>query len=151
MVEQHYKFNRMDFNDDGANSKDGKLFITLVREWEVDFNERNFPFFSNYFFGNASTMILLQNCFVLEPDEDFGMDLIDGKIDLDTNLEIENYSKRRSTYALGSMNDEDEPLYFIRDERMVDGMVILKYIPERDDDDTVDPKIPVGTEKNKAI
>ena len=149
MVEQHYKFDRMDFNEDGAHSKDGKLFITLVREWEVDFNERNFPFFSNYFYGNASTMILLQNCFVLEPDEDFGMELIDDKIDLDTNLEIENYSKRRTTYALGSKNDEDEPLYFIRDERMVDGMAILKYIPERDDDDTL--PTPEPEHENKKV
>jgi len=149
MVEQHYKFDRMDFNEDGAHSQDGKLFITLVREWEVDFHERNFPFFSNYFYGNASTTILLQNCFVLEPDEDFGMDLIDGKIDLDTNLEIENYSKIRTTYALGSMNDEDEPLYFIRDERMVDGMVILKYIPERDDDDTL--PTPEPEHENKKV
>ena len=149
MVEQHYKFDRMDFNEDGAHSKDGKLFITLVREWEVDFNERNFPFFSNYFYGNASTMILLQNCFVLEPDEDFGMELIDDKIDLDTNLEIENYSKRRTTYALGSKNDEDEPLFFIRDERMVDGMAILKYIPERDDDDTL--PTPEPEHENKKV
>ncbi len=149
MVEQHYKFDRMDFNEVGAHSQDGKLFITLVREWEVDFNERYFPLFSNYFYGNASTMILLQNCFVLEPDEDFGMELIDGKIDLDTNLEIENYSKRRTTYALGSKNDEDEPLFFIRDERMVDGMAILKYIPERDDDDTL--PTPEPEHENKKV
>ncbi|MEI6883795.1 MAG: hypothetical protein WCO02_04865 [Bacteroidota bacterium] len=139
----------MDFNEVGAHSQDGKLFITLVREWEVDFNERYFPLFSNYFYGNASTMILLQNCFVLEPDEDFGMELIDGKIDLDTNLEIENYSKRRTTYALGSKNDEDEPLFFIRDERMVDGMAILKYIPERDDDDTL--PTPEPEHENKKV
>jgi len=150
-MEQHYKFNIVEFNEEGNSTRVEECFLDLIRKWEDDFHDRYTPFFANYLFANASTMTLAYKCLVTEPNEDLGMELINEEIDLDTNLKIENYSKRCTIYALGSNHDLDEPLYFIRDESMSDGMVILKYVPDMDnDDETVGPEIPVETEKIKA-
>ena len=149
MVEQHYKFNNMEFDEGRNRIRNDELFLDLIRKWENDFHDRYSPFFANYLFANASTMILANQCLVTEPNEDLGMELIEGEIDLDTNLKIENYSKRLTIYALGSNHDLDEPLYFIRDDSMIDGMVILKYIPDHDEDD-IGPDIPVAGEKIKV-
>ena len=148
-MEQHYKFNYLEFNEDGNSSRVDECFLDLIRKWEDDFHDRYSPFFANYLFANASTMILANQCLVTEPNEDLGMELIEGEIDLDTNLKIENYSKRLTIYALGSNHDLDEPLYFIRDDSMADGLVILKYVPEHDEDD-LGPDIPVEGEKIKV-
>jgi len=43
------------------------------------------------------------------------MNLIDGEIDLDTNLEIEEHSERITVYAINTSWDMDEPLYLIID------------------------------------
>jgi hypothetical protein len=146
MIEEQYKFNRTDFNEHGMSTVIDEFFLDLIKKWEDDFHDRYSPFFANYLFGNASTMILANQCLVTDPNEDLGMELIEGEIDLDTNLKIENYSKRPTIYALGSNHDLDEPLYFIRDESMADGMVILKFIPE-DDDEDFGLDIPVDAEK----
>ena len=149
-MEQHYRFNHSNYNEDGVNTKDSKLFLDLIREWEGDFHDRYSPFFSNCLFSNASSMILLKNCLVTEPNEDLGMELINGEIDIETNLKIGEYSKRQAIYALGTMNDIDEPLFLIIDDSMVDGIVILKYVPDDDDDDeTISPETPFEIEKLK--
>jgi len=148
-MEQHYKFNKWDFDDNGTNTKDGSFFLELIGEWERDFHDKYSPFFSNYLFSNASTMILVKNCLVLEPDDDCGMELINGKVDLDTNLTIDGHSKRQTIYALGSRLDEDEPMFLIIDESMIDGTVILKYIPDIDNED-VGEDIPVPSERTKV-
>ena len=69
-MEQHYKFKKLDYNADGTNVKDGSFFLDLIGEWEQDFHDRYSPFFSNCMFGNASTMIMVKNCFIVEPNED---------------------------------------------------------------------------------
>lgn len=147
MIEQLYKFDCMEFVEGRNRSRQEYYFLDLIREWEDDFHERYSPFFANYLFANASTMILANKCLVVEPTEDMGMELIDGEIDIDTNLKVEHFSKRKTIYALGSNHDQDEPLFFIRDEQMVDGSAILKYIPENEDDG-FDPDIPVDVEIN---
>ena len=65
-MEQHYKFNQKNFSEVGTNSKDGSFFLEIIGEWERDFHDRYFPFFSNYFLANASTMILIKNCFNIQ-------------------------------------------------------------------------------------
>ncbi|MCK9424363.1 MAG: hypothetical protein M0Q38_17400 [Bacteroidales bacterium] len=148
-MEKHYKFNKWDFDENGANTKDGSFFLEVIGEWERDFHDRYYPFFSNYLFSNASTMILVKNCFILEPNEDCGMELINGNVDLDTNLKIDSHSKRHTIYAVGSRLDEDEPIYLVIDESMVDGMVILKYIPDNDNEDAGED-VPVQSERIKS-
>ena len=149
IMEQRYKFNKWDFDENGTNTKDGVFFLDLIGEWEQDFHDRYFPFYSNYLFGNVSTMILIKNCFDFDPNEDCGMELINGKIDLDTNLKIEEYSKRQTTYAIGSNLDQDEPMFLVIDDSMVDGMAILKYVPDSDGSE-IGPEVPAETEKLKV-
>ena len=146
-MEQHYKFNKWDYNEDGTNIKDGSFFLDVTGNWERDFHDRFYPFFSNCLVGNASTMILVKNCFITEPNEDCGMELINGDIDIETNIKIGKCSKRETIYAIGSRLDEDEPLFLVRDDDMVDGMIILKYVPDGDEDE-VSPEVPVETWKN---
>jgi hypothetical protein len=148
-MEQHYIFKKCDFDENGTNTKDGSFFLEVIGDWEMDFHDRYYPFSSNYLFSNASTMILVKNCLVLEPNDDCGMELINGNIDLDTNLKIEYKSKRQTIYAIGSKLNEDEPMFLIIDDSMVDGMVILKYIPENDNED-VSEDVPVPSERVKA-
>ena len=52
------------------------------------------------------------------------MELINGDIDIETNIKIGKCSKRQTKYAIGSRFDEDEPMFLILDDTMVDGMVI---------------------------
>ena len=66
-----------------------------------------------------------------------------------TNLKIEEYSKRQTTYAIGSNLDQDEPMFLVIDDSMVDGMVILKYVPDSDGSE-IGPEVPVETEKLKV-
>ena len=148
-MEQHYKFNKWDYDENGTNKKDGSFFLEVIGDWERDFHARYSPFFSNYLFSNESTMILVKNCLVLEPEDDCGMELINGKVDLDTNLTIESHSKRQTIYAIGSKLDEDEPMFLIIDDCMVDGIVVLKYIPDSDNED-VGENVPVPSEKVKV-
>jgi hypothetical protein len=145
-MEKHCKFSKWKFDDNGTSSIDGSFFLDLIGDWERDFHDHFTPFFSNFLFGNMSTMILIKNCFGLEPDEDFGMELINGTIDIDTNLKIESHSKRHTAYAIGSKLNEDEPLFLVIDDNIVDGMVILKYIPDSDEDEA-GSDVPVETEK----
>lgn len=147
-MEQHYKFNKWDFDENGTNTKNGSFFLELIGDWERDFHNRYAPFFSNCLFSNTSTMILVKNCLVLEPNDDCGMELINGKVDLDINLKIEDHSTRQTIYAIDSRLDEDEPMFLIIDESIVDGMVILKYIPDNDVADfIVEPPNTVETRK----
>jgi len=84
-----------------------------------------------------------------ETDYDFGMELIDGKIDIDTNLEIEKYSKYRTVYAIGSQlhDDEDEPIILIKNDSLGEDILVLKYTPDYDEDENSIEKSPVRTEK----
>ncbi|MEI8006027.1 MAG: hypothetical protein WCI48_07455 [Bacteroidota bacterium] len=145
-MEQHYKFNKCDFDENGTNTKDGSFFLDIIGAWERDFHNRYYPFFSNCLFSNTSTMILVKNCFVLEPNDDCGMELINGKIDLDTNLKIEDHSTRQTIYALGSRLDEDEPMFLVIDNSMIDGIIILKYITDNDEDEAISD-VPLEIEK----
>ena len=72
-----------------------------------------------------------------------------GDIDIETNIKIGKCSKRETIYAIGSRLDEDEPMFLVRDDTLVDGMVILKYVPDCDEDE-VSPDVPVETEKIRA-
>jgi len=73
---------------------------------------------------------------VSEEDEYFGMELINGRIDFDTAMELDTYSTTQTVYAIGSYADENEeaPLFLIIDDQIIDGRFVLKYIPDDDDD-----------------
>ena len=146
-MEQLYKFNHRNYNDEGTNTTDGKFFLENIEEWEVDFHDRYSPFFSTHLFANVSTMVLIKHCLDLNQNEDCGMDLIDGEADLKINFELERHSQRPIIYGIGSKLNEDEPILLVRDDTMDDGMILLKYIPDSDDGEEVIPEIPVETDQ----
>jgi len=148
-MEQHYKFNLKDYDNEGTCITDGKYFLDLVGEWERDFHDQYFPFTATHLFSSISTMNLIKLCLDCGSLEDCGMELLAGEVDLDRNLEMEKYSPRTTIYGIGSKLDEDEPLLLVRDESLVDGMVILKYIPENDEDE-VSPEVPVESDLVRA-
>jgi exonuclease V gamma subunit len=75
---------------------------------------------------------------------DFGMDLIDGEIDIDTNLAIEKYSNVQTVYAIGSQfhEDEDNPLFLIKNDKLAENVLVLKYVSD-DENDNETENIPV--------
>lgn len=136
-MEQHYKFNQGEFNKDGFNVNDGGFFLEQLEKWEIDFHARFSPYYSNCLFANYSTMKLITNCLNLDPNEECGMDLINGEIDIDTFMKIDKHSKTNAVYAIGSQLDMDEPMLLLNDEEVADGMLVLKYIPDIDDGDSI--------------
>lgn len=148
-MQEIYRFSKNDFEENGFNKFNEKLFLDVVREWETEFNKKFNPFLANHILANSSTMKLLENCFVPKETEDFG---IDGQFDFETNLKIDKHNKKDIVYAIDSGVNADEPLFLIIDSKVSDGAVILKYIPD-DDDENNEPQIPIAENEflNKVI
>jgi len=141
-MQETYKYNIDEFNENGFHKLSGEFFLDLLKSWEQNFNEKFNPLKANYLFSNHKTMNLLYNCFYAESDEIFGMELLNDEIDLDTNLQIEEFSKNKTTYAIESGLDKDEPLFLIKTENFSDGIIVLKYISDNDEvSETINPKI----------
>jgi len=130
--------------------------ISSIRRSEQGFHKNHAPFYANYLFCNSFMMTKIENYLANEPakgttirlfevyEDDCerldngaltcGMELINGKVDFETNYEIAKYSQNVLVYSLCSLNDDD--LILIRDESLLDNTLILKYIPDSEDDDT---------------
>lgn len=146
-MQEIYRFNKSDFDENGFNKHNGNLIVDFIKDCEKDFHKRFKPLFANNLFANYSTMKLITNSFVLSENEFCGMD---GEYDFDINLEIDTTAKIKTIFAIGSAEDEDEPLYLTKDDTMREGIFILKYIP--DDDECNLPANPVEDEKiNKKL
>jgi hypothetical protein len=65
------------------------------------------------------------------------MELIDGEIDIDTNLAIEKFSEERTVYAIGSQfhDDEDNPLFLIKNDNLSEEILVLKYVPDNGEEE----------------
>lgn len=96
-------------------------------------------------------MILLDVCFDLEKEGEyeFGMDAIDGKVDVDANMDMEEHSNRKTIYAIGSeiKENEDESIYLAADDALSEGIVLLKYISDDSDDNFGDFDFPLDLEE----
>ena len=152
IIERSYYFKKEDYNIDGFNKYNNELFTDFIRECETDFHNQTLIFFANCFYANDSTMILIKKCHYCDENEDFGMDLIEGEIDEDTNLAIEKYSKRKTVYAISSVYSLDEPIFLIIDDKIRDGKFILKYIPNDDEDnEDIDTNPPIGSHRTDIV
>jgi len=130
--------------------------IPSIRRSEQDFHKNHAPLYANYLFCNSLFMNKLENClsngsqtegttiklFEISENEcerldngtlTCGMELINGKVDFETNYQIAKYSQNVLIYSLNSLNNDD--LILIRDDDLLDNTLILKYIPDDDDDD----------------
>jgi len=72
-----------------------------------------------------------------DENTNFGIDLIEGEIDLDTNLAIEKFSKVQIVYAIWSQfhDDEDNPLFLIKNDKLAENILVMKYISEDENSD----------------
>ncbi len=141
VLQEVYSFEMHNFDDEGVNIETDQYFMELIGEYERDFHEKHPTYFANYLFANDSTMNMFNKALDMEENQKCGMDLIDGEIDLETNMEIETYSDIRTVYAIGSeMKENEEPVFLIIDDKIGDGKIILKYIP--DDDNSKENETP---------
>src|SRR5690554_7972748 len=97
-------FRKSDFTHDG-NHVDSGMFITELQQvWENQFHNVFNPYFANVIEGHPLAMIRLTRFFEqnMASGYDFGMELIEGNIDIETNLEMESFSDTETIYAIGS-------------------------------------------------
>lgn len=135
-MEKIIPFKKTDYTNDGIHISSGKFIMALQTEWEEAFHNQFKPYYANAIEGHPSAMLRLTKYMACEDDDsntDFGMELIDGGIDIDTNLAIEKFSDVQTVYAIGSQfhDQEDNPLFLIKNEKLSENILVLKYI--RDD------------------
>lgn len=136
-MEKIIPFHKTDYTLDGIHISSGKFIMEQQTEWEKEFHDQFNPYYANVIEGHPSAMLRLTRYMASEDDDsntDFGMELIDGEIDIDTNLAIEKFSKLQTVYAIGSQfqDAEDNPLFLIKNEKLSENILVLKYI--KDDD-----------------
>lgn len=132
-IQMYYHFNPESFDEEGIHKDTKRVFFQEIDYWEADFHLNHPHCYANYLFANASTMKIIANAMNAEPNQVFGMELINGQIDMDTNMEIENHSRFQTIYALCSKiegENFDEPIFLISSPEIANGCIILKYIDE---------------------
>jgi len=148
-IELIVPFLATEFSNDGTHVQKDKFILNLQREWEEIFHNKFNPFFANAIEGHPSAMLRLTNYMDTgeEINYDFGMELIDGEIKIETNLEIEKFSKFTTVYAIGSQLqlEDDEPILLIKNDSLKEDILVLKYIPENDGYDNEFINMPVDS------
>ena len=147
-------FNKSAFTPDGRHIGSGCLIFELQKAWEESYHIKFKPLYANVIEGHPLAMMRLTQYFEGDEDSnyDFGMELVDGEIDLDTNLEIEKYSEVDTVYAIGSQIRFDEdgdgvPLFLVKNEHLKDDILVLKYVPDDEDASEREPiETPVRVE-----
>ncbi len=146
-MEKIIPFKKTDFANDGTHILSGKFIYDLQRDWEESFYNQFNTFFANVLEGHPLAMkrLTLYMEGGNESDNDFGMELIDGEIDIDTNLAIGKFSEEKTVYAIGSQfhSDEDNPLFLIKNDNLPEDILVLKYVSENNDEDEME-NIPVN-------
>ena len=134
-------FNKSDFTPNGTHISSDRIIFELQKDWEESYHYKFSPLYANVIEGHPLAMQRLTVYHDLgEPTNyDFGMDLIDGEIDIDTNLEIEKYSGSDTVYAIGSQFQFDEdgdcvPIFLVKNDKLKDDILVLKYLPDDDDE-----------------
>lgn len=153
-MQELYSFNLKDFDEEGVNKINREFFIDIIKDWEEDFYKKFFPYKATHFLSSQSTMSLIDKSLDLNKNEKSGMDLIDGEIDIDTNINIEKHSKYHTIYAIESgiqENEDDyEALFLVIDDSLAEGLVLLKYISDSEDDEVEEPLPIIANKKVKV-
>ncbi len=135
-LRETYQFQPTDFDNDGFHKKKEEyLFLDDIRESEKDFHRKHNPYFANAFFANSTTMRLLKLCFHEEDNEVLGMESVDGKVDVEMNLKIEEHSRNATVYAIERFNEADEPLFLVVDDGCSNREFALKYSSDDDSEE----------------
>jgi hypothetical protein len=136
--ERIFRIDLQRFDESGC-SAEGDYLPDLLEMFEREFHSYFRPVIANYLFASAATLQALRRSYETEEHEYFGMELINGVIDFEASLEMDKYSQTQTVYAIGSSvsTGEEEPLYLIIDDTLTDGTMILRYLPDEDDDDSL--------------
>lgn len=137
ILELKFKYHPEEFDDEGFSLMNDSSIFDLFHEWENDFHEAYFPFVANCLFANYPSMMIIEKGLECKPDERCGMELINGKVDIDANMEMMSFSEYTTVFALASEleNHKEEPIYLVIDDNLRNDTIILKYISDVDDDD----------------
>ena len=145
-MEKIILFKKTDYTPSGTYITSGKFFAEMQRDWESDFYNQFKPFYANVLEGHPAAMLRITRYWEGdEPEYDFGMDRINSEIDLDTNLAIDKFSDTKTVYAIGSQlhDDEDNPLFLVKNENLSEEILVLKYVSD-DEDSSEDERIPIN-------
>ncbi len=150
-------FNKSDFSPDGEHINSGKIIFKLQKDWEESFHSKFNPLYANVIEGHPLSMQRLTHFYDYgkSSNYDFGMELIDGEIDIDTNLAIETYSESKTIYAIGSQYHFDEdgdgvPLFLVKNDKLKDDILLLIYVPD-DDKNDIDEEMPIYTREKERL
>jgi hypothetical protein len=143
-------FSKTDYTPAGEHISSGKIIFELQKEWEELFHNKFNPIYANVIEGHPLAMqrLTIYNELGESSNYDFGMELINGEIDIDANLEIEKYSESDTIYAVGSQYQFDEdgdgvPIFLIKNNKLKDDILVLKYVPDDDEKGSIE-EIPVN-------
>jgi hypothetical protein len=145
VIEKIFNFKPTDFGKDGFHKKRYLyLFFDFFKDCEKEFHKELQPYYSNAFFANYNTLLLLKSCFNAEEKEIFGMESVDDDINIELNLEIEKHSENKTVYAIGSNIEgrDDEPIFLIIDNDFSDTQFSFKYISDNDEENILE-NIPI--------
>ncbi|MDR1582862.1 MAG: hypothetical protein LBS55_06320 [Prevotellaceae bacterium] len=152
-IRGNYYFLPYEFDGNGRKHVDGTPFREIVKNFERDFRRRHPSHFASFFFSNSRTMLLLRYSCDADENTIYGMDLIEGDFDPETNYNIEKDGKYKVVYGIDSAYsqiDEDAyPLTLLIDDKLPDGMVVLKYLDDNQNDDIV--LTPVGVDEKVLV
>lgn len=150
-------FRKTDYSAKGTNLKSGNNIFEDQEQWEESFREKFNPLYANVLEGHPLAMKRLTDYYDFDPSKnyDFGMELIDGEIDIDTNLEIEEFSEYETIYAIGSrilLDDEGdgEPIFLVKNDNLSEDILVLKYVPDDEDDEDSDRTEVPSDEKHRV-
>ncbi len=150
-------FNKSNFTPDGEHIISGKIIFELQKDWEKSFHYKYNPIHANVIEGHPLAMqrLTVYNDLGESTNYDFGMELINGEINIDTNLAIEKYSELKTVYAIGSQYQFDEdgngvPLLLVKNDKLKDDILVFKYVPD-DDENENDQEIPVDVREKERL
>ena len=151
IIEEQYKIEKNDFDNEGYNSKLELSFVEYIHEIERDFYAMYPLTPANCLYTAYSGMQLIKRCHFEEGAEEcetevYGQDVIydDLEANFNVNAKMDSVSSKTLIYAISTAIDEDEPLYLFRDSKQVESCLILKYNSDLNDNDDEDDEVIVS-------
>jgi hypothetical protein len=135
-LQKTYSFNKNDFDTDGFHIETGQWLIDLIGEFEARFHTEYHPYYANQLLTNDYTMQMIHCAMGGGKNESYGMDLVDGEINLELSLEIDKFTELLTVFGIGSKlpENEDEAILLAKDPSLLDGQLVLRYVPDEEDE-----------------
>lgn len=152
-MEKLFYYKRLDYGESGFHKSRGDYnFLDFIFDCEKEFHREMKPLYANIMCAGSATFTLLKSTF-RDDFLEFGMESIDGEIDMELNEKLDKYSSKATVYGLGSRMDFNfgEPIWLVTDDNFPGECFSLKYKPDDDDDDEGE-EVPVSPrEKEKVL